>query len=261
MFTSQLVKNNVGQHYIISLRNFSSQTKSIKAEKFNNVNASLQFLHTLRVPHGIWQSIAVANTFFSYQSWKIHHPHSTIEHYIAESLVQGWVQVYASSNLYSIKPSASKASFSDEFGTGFQLQPAAALLLNNKADTKILNSESDAKALIKKFDADDSALAEILSDNNIAINKSPSETMVAALMSGELVVTIHPSATKPSVTTEYVEEVVNNAQPEPAPQAKETSTQQSQRDDDASAAVLQQAAEDGTPFCEECEKANQEKAA
>lgn len=258
MFTSQVVKDINGQHYIICLRNFSTQTRAVKPLKFFSSQACLQFVNTLKVPAGLWQSLAASNSFYTYQSWKSQHPHLSIQHYIAEALFLGVIQVVKTADVQSMHQQTAKAKFKDQYGKRFQLQPAAALLFNNAVTIKAVHNLSDAQQLVEQFELDDRSIAELLNINSTNNTKAFKELLSDALVNGEFVVIEQPPAHVPKVTTEYVESrpASNNDQPAPqkAKQQTESAPVSNERAENGSADALTKAAESGAPFCEECEK-------
>lgn len=288
MFTSQVVKDLVGQHYIICLRHFSMQNKALIPEKFINAFASFQFIQQLQVPLGFWESIASTDSFFGLQNWQNSHPHSNIEHYAAEALVNRMVQVYKTDISLVSNQQRKNDSVKDEFGRTYQFQSAANLLLLNSVDKKSIQNKTQAQAFINQLNLSTEEMTEFNQSYNLASTGEPAETLQAALISGDVVVTIQPEMRKSQKATEYIEVANNVAESaptpisdteltasessptsEPATAEESTSPNQNQeqsstetntplRDDKSSADVLKSSAEEGTPFCEECEKSDQE---
>lgn len=257
MFTSQIIKDNAGQHYIICLRHFTPQTQALKPEKFANSQASFQFVTSLQAPFGLWQSIASASSFFDFKGWQNNHTHLAIEHYIAEALQQGFVTVYKTASLQQRHQQSANTRVKDESGTSYQLQPQTALLLNSHNDIKPVINESDAQQFIERLSLDDDSMRELLSSHHVHSRKNPGEALVEALQKGTFVVTVIPEA-KPESLTEFIEETVNAIEPAPAEAITTKSIPLSnERADNGSADALMKAAEDGSPFCEECEKAKE----
>ncbi|PKF63504.1 hypothetical protein CW745_01240 [Psychromonas sp. psych-6C06] len=259
MYTSQVVKDRAGQCYIVCLRNSSLQTQALKPEKFVNAFTSFQFVTSLQAPFGFWQRLATSNTLFNLQRWQNSNPTLTIEHYAAEALAQGFVQVYKTADVQTLNQQAHNARVKDNFGRGYQLQPATSLLLNHHQEIKSITSRSEALQLIDKLSLDDDAILKMLEANKINIVKAPSEELVTALVDGELVVSIMPPARKPVSKTDFIEEVISSAEPAPATTNVASSPKrivkaESTRNDKTTAEVLEKAAEAGTPFCEECQK-------
>lgn len=256
MFTSQVVKDRVGQNYIICLGN---QGQLIKPERFHNAQASYQFVSSLRIPFGLWQNIASSNSFFSLQSWQNTNPSLSIEHYAAEALVLGAIEVYKTADVQKLHQQMTKARVTDSTGCSYQFQPASSLLLPNSADKKTIHNEREAAQFIEKLNLSAQVLEELHSTFNLVPSAQSGDTsaLKAGLVSGEVAITLVPETHKPQAITEYVDQVTqqpSQAYPEPASVKKSESQNASTRDDETSAAVLELAAEEGTPFCEECEK-------
>ncbi|PKG38786.1 hypothetical protein [Psychromonas sp. Urea-02u-13] len=257
MFTSQVVKDRAGQFYIICLRNQGRHNLAIQPETFYNTQASYQFVTSLQAPLGLWQNIASSNSFFSLQRWQNTNPSLSIEHYVAEVLVQGFVEVYKTADVQLLQQQSNQTRVKDSFGRGYQLQPAASLLLGNGNDIKQIRSKTEAELFIQKLSLDDDAISQLLKANNVNSPKPPSEALVSALIDGELVVSVLPPVRKPVSKTEFVEQAMTLNEPAPvAPSNHDKAAPVSNdRSDNGDAEALMKAAEDGTPFCEECENA------
>ena len=278
MLTSQVFKSRTGQHYTLRLthKGVSSLPNSIKAESFTNNNAALQFVTNLQVPLFFWENLAQANSFYSYANWNNANPWASIEHYIAQALSQGSVQAYKTASISELDESRQLRRFKDTLGKRFELQPAASLLVNTVADVKpVLNSLSATKIL---QDLEITAhSAEVINKSlNLPTGKGNSiEALKTALVNGDIVLTQLPEPLKPSTSQDLVETVFEAAKSsdEPPPPVAEatapppvsadsnssavskTPTTSPTRAENATADALTKAAEEGTPFCEECEKA------
>ncbi len=212
MFTSQIVKDRSGQHYIIRLRNQGHLNLSVKSEKFHNTQVSYQFVTNLQAPFGLWQNIASSNSFFNLQRWQASHPSLPIEHYAAEVLVQGFVEVYKTLSPSQVNQNRSKNRFKDDAGRTLYFQPASSLLLSNNAELKTIHNENEASQLIETLDLPPKALQELQSTLNLAPSVqgmgsySSNAQLVDALVSGEVVITIEHEH-KPQAVVEYIEEV------------------------------------------------------
>lgn len=270
MFTSQIVKDRSAQHYIISLGNQGHLGLSARPVNFFNTQLSFSFVSKLLVPFGLWQNVAESNSSFNWKNWQSSHPGLSIEHYVAEALVQGSIEVYKSLGPHEMEQNRVKSRFKDGQGRQFQFQPASNLLLELSADKKVIHSEHEASEFLEQFNLSSSELEALQSNLNTPSNENSyssaitqldvKEVIVNAIVSGELIISIVPDH-KPQKVTQFLEEVAKQIAPAPAPAKKTQSQNAPTRDDGASAAVLMQAAEEGTPFCEECEKSNEKNAA
>ena len=273
MLTSQVFKSRAGLHYTLRLTNkgFSSLPNAIKAESFTDKNTALQFVTNLQVPLFFWENLAQSNTFFSYRNWTNANPWAGIEHYIAQALTQGSVQAYKTASISQLNESRQLRSFKDTQGKRFELQPAASLLVNATADVKPVHNKVSAEKVLQDLNITAESAESINKSFNLPANSGTSvEALKTALIIGDIVLTQLPEALKPESTGDFVEAVIEQAKaasapPPPAAPAEESPAKEKEsepvRDDKSSAAVLEQAAEDGTPFCEECEKAKEDKAA
>jgi len=281
MLTSQAFKSRNGQYYTLRLTNNSVQLNSLKAESFSDINAATQFVHSLQVPLFFWENLAQSNTFFSYSNWKSTNPWAGIEDYIAQTLVQGSVQAYETASISELTQSRQARSFKDSSGKSFELQPATALLVDATAEVKPVNDNASAIKILQDLDITAQSAESINASLNLSANSGTSiEVLTSALVKGDIVLTQQAEAPKPESTGDFVDAVFQAAKTaeEPPPPAEDTysspaesknssapqentSKEPTVRDDKTTADVLTKAAEDGTPFCEECEKAKEDKKA
>ena len=263
MLTSQVFKSRVGLHYTLRLagKGFSALPISVKSETFTDKNTAFHFVMNLQVPLFFWENFAQGNSFFSYSNWKNTNPHATIEHYIAQALMQGSVQAYKTASVSELNESRQLRSFKDADGKKFELQPAASLLANMAVDAKSVRSEASAAQIIQDLGITAESAQSINKSFNLpAGNTGSVETLKAALISGDVVLTQKPEALKPPSGGEFVEAVIESKAAEaPPPAATPTESQATTasptRAENATADALTKASEEGTPFCEECEKA------
>ena len=265
MLTSQVFKSRAGLHYTLRLTNkgFSALPNTIKAESFTDKNAALQFVTNLQVPLFFWENLAQSNTFFSYRNWTNANPWAGIEHYIAQALTQGSVQAYKTASISQLNESRQLRSFKDTQGKRFELQPAASLLVNATADVKPVHDKVSAEKVLQDLNITAESAESINKSFNLPANSGTSvEALKTALINGDIVLTQLPEPLKPSTGQDLVETVFEAAKspsdppPQAAPPAAHAATTASPtRAENATADGLTKAAEDGTPFCEECEKA------
>ena len=263
MLTSQVFKSRVGLHYTLRLagKGFSALPISVKSETFTDKNTAFHFVMNLQVPLFFWENFAQGNSFFSYSNWKNTNPHATIEHYIAQALMQGSVQAYKTASVSELNESRQLRSFKDADGKKFELQPATSVLANMAVDAKSVRSEASAAQIIQDLGITAESAQTINKSFNLpAGNTGSVETLKAALISGDVVLTQKPEALKPPSGGEFVEAVIESkAAQAPPPAATPTESQATTasptRSENATADALTKASEEGTPFCEECEKA------
>jgi hypothetical protein len=265
MLTSQVFKSRSGLHY--SLRHttkcFGSLPNRIKAEPFTDKNAALQFVRNMQVPLFFWQNVAQENSFFSYTNWKNSNPWASIESYIAQALVQGSVVAYETASISELNETRQLRSFKDTNGKSFELQPAAALLVDATAEVKPVSDKTSAEKILQDLGITAHSAKSINKSLNLSTSNINSiEVLKAALIKGEIVVTQQAEALKPSTGQDFIETVFEapKSAVAPPPQTEsspvETSpTASPTRAENATADGLTKAAAEGTPFCEECAQA------
>jgi hypothetical protein len=273
MLTSQILKSTTGQHYSLRLANQGAAIlpSKVKAEIFFNHNAALQFVNNLAVPLFFWENLAQNNSFFNYRQWLNANPNKGIQGYIALMLVQGNIFAYQSESLSQLSESRDIRSFKDALGKGFELQPAANLLVNTSADVKPITNQASAEQILQQLDISAESATKLQKSLNIpASNGSGVDALTTALVNGDVVVIQQAEALKPNTGQDFVETVFDapKSAAEPPPPADASSSSDSNgsnssdasstpassptRAENATADGLTKASEEGTPFCEEC---------
>jgi hypothetical protein len=179
------------------------------------------------------------------------------------------VQAYKTASLSELNESRQLRSFKDTLGKSFELQPAASLLVNTTADVQPVNDKVSAEKILQSLNITDHSAASINKSLNLPTSNGNSiEALKAALIKGEVVLTQQAEALKPSTGQDFVETVFEAPKSAAAPPPAESITasspakeKESVLNEKATASVMTQAAADGTPFCEECEKAKDDKKA
>jgi hypothetical protein len=277
MFTSQIISSRDGLHYTLRLVHqcIGSLPKALTPECFNNPFEALFFLNNLQVPAFFWEHLAHDNSFYSYPHWRNANPGKRIEEYIAQALTQGSICVYKTMSFNEQQKSRQSRSFKNALGKRFELLPVASLLMNTRADVKPVLNKVDAEKVLQDLNItaeSANSLTQSLnlptssdsSSHNSSHNSSDSnsiDVLITALVNGDIVLTQKPETLKPAPKANFIEEVVNKAQESLGPAAPVTPTEPAApttsptRTESATANGLIKASEEGTPFCEECEKA------
>ncbi len=223
MLTSQILKSRTGQHYSLRLANQGAAIlpSKVKAEIFFDHNAALQFVNNLEVPLFFWENLAHNNSFFNYHHWLAANPDCNINSYIALMLMRGNIFAYQSESLSQLNESRDIRSFKDALGKGFELQPAANLLVNTNADVKPITNNASAEQILQQLDISAESATKLQKSLNIpASNGSSVDALTTALVNGDVVVIQQAEALKPSAEdglVEIAEEVVAASSTEVAP--------------------------------------------
>jgi hypothetical protein len=144
MFNLLTLKNNFGQYYIVRLSSQSNHTQLVNAEQFyHNHLLALHFIKNLQTSFGFWESIALQNSFYSYSGWQRSNPWSSIEEYIAKSLLQGSIVVYKTINPNELIKSKNQRSFKQQ-GITYEFIPATTLLTGASQKTLSFNQHKEA---------------------------------------------------------------------------------------------------------------------
>ena len=188
-------------------KGFNSLPNAIKAEKFTDKNAALQFVINLQVPIFYWENLAQGNSFFSYCNWKNANPWASIESYIAHALTQGSVQAYKSSSLVDINQSIEKRRFKHS-GLTFEFLPASCLLTDAPKEQKKFGSLAEIQGFLNTLYPAREQLTDLVQSLNLTVPASSTtnasvmnEALGQALMKGEIVITqeAEPRSARPEL--------------------------------------------------------------
>lgn len=257
------LEDTFGKHYAIRQFQQSTPHNTLEPLDFAGISQAFSFISRLRVPHGYWLRTLSSIEKASLSSI---HTKSTAgrtgpEHRISEYLYQKRLFIY---ELVNSSSDLSKRSIEHDNGDRYTFHHVSALLLSSTPQTHELRSESAAQALLSELPYSEKQLDELAS----ALNLSPaqggtsSETIIAALTAGEIIVSKQPKLNAPA-EPEVVSGTTRADKPMQAspPAAASPSSspaaapEESPLDNKTQAATLEKAAVDGAPFCKECAKA------
>lgn len=257
------LSSRYGKQYLVCYSNQVPKQSSSLA--LRGIKGARQFVEDLTGASATWQQLAIQSS--DYLSWKSSHPWSPTEDFIALLLSQGKLKAVDVTQL-TLWKSTHKAqpALKDGFGNQYQFIPVAASLFNTPTNTKRFASQKDAQAFIEKLgisEEDTKTITEGLSISALG-QAGPTETLSQALVNGDVILTKQEARRIPT-KTEFESVPPSQAQPAGLGPGSEPSVAkaavESKLDEEAIAEALEKAAEDGTPFCEECEKAKASQAA
>ncbi len=278
MYNQPFVTTRHGQRYTFRLRSTQILPESLNPERFWDNNLALQFIRSLNVPEGRWRHLANASIGSGYSGWRRSNPWSPVEEYIAQSLTRGDFQVFKVEDNTQLKHTTAKRRFKNQYGVTYRFMPAASLLSGKPDSLKTIRSKTDAQTFLKSIGASSEQKQELAKSLDLPLNstqltddKALDDALCNALVTNAVVVTAQEAPLKPPV------EAGAAAEPAPAPDmsspppaarpvaatpasgsgAGSTSAAANEagiQNEAAQADTLAQAAEEGSPFCEECEK-------
>ncbi|MDA7745997.1 hypothetical protein N8878_01510 [Psychromonas sp.] len=258
MFNSPVIKSQFGQHFIIIPSTKINQLATLKAETFIGRLSCEQFIRHLNAPLGYWQQLAQQLHVLPYASWKAQNPWADIQVFIAQALVQGAIKAFKSPSFQELANTSSSRTIKTAFGKRYQIRPASSALLTPLTEPQAINSIAAATQFVEQLALDDETLttlnASIANTDVATTTEAKRQQLAEAIANGDLVVDLEPEPIKPLNEGEFIEEVVQAAQPEPAKTVAESYTVDSKDAEIGTAKGLIAAAESGAPFCEECEK-------
>lgn len=260
------IEDTFGKRYVLKRLSDLSSNKSFKALNFSDESQAHQFINKLRTPQDYWlKTVTKLGTFSTRQNTpsKLH-----AERLISQLLCRKQLFIYELSVTNQSGSSAVKRSIKKASGDSYTFIPVSSLLIAQPRELVSISTKADAEKLLNELSPDEVKLKEIYKELNISSSGTGSrstEELVTAIVSGEIVVAINkPLASPPARETETEVAAVDKPA-ELSPDAGSIAANQAAPADPMSninqkpqADTLAKASEEGTPFCEECEKAKQE---
>lgn len=259
-----------GKRYILKRQSDLTSQKSFKALSFSDENSAYQFLNRVRAPLDYWQKTLskLGNT----SPAKSRSTNLCAQHTVGSLLYRKQLFLFELDGNSQQNTSASKRSLPKSNGDTYVFSHVSSLLVAEPTEVITVHSKADAKKLINELSPSDEDLKQLTSELNISTQESQGGSatknkLIEALVAGEIIVNVRkPLASPPERETET--EVNTADKPaELGPDSGAVTVKQAAANDPMSdinqksqAETLEKAAEDGKPFCEECEKAKAAKA-
>jgi len=268
MFDSYL-EDLFGKRYVLKQPFDITPQSSLNSLEFTDEGQAFQFICRLRASHNYWQrtlsnipSVSAKQTFVK--------SHSS-ERQISQLLYRKQLYIYELANFSRDSSDSNKRSVEVANGDKYTFSHASTLLVAAPLDLVDLNTKADAEKLLSEINPDDKQLDEIAKELNIEKPASAStavtkELIVEAIVANEVVVSVQrklarpPMPDKESATVAVDKPVALGPEAAVAVSAAVTVDAMSNINQKSQAETLKSASEDGTPFCEECEKAKAEQA-
>ncbi|HED35951.1 MAG TPA: hypothetical protein ENJ08_17280 [Gammaproteobacteria bacterium] len=265
-----ILKDTFGKYYIIKTSRQNTARGLLQALNFTDKNRAFSFACNLCVPHGYWRLILYSverGNLSSIHAKSTSGRHSA-EHRIAEYLYRRRVYIYELVNYSASKGSQGKRSFEQRNGDRYTFSHVSTQLLASAQQPIELDSEADIGKLLWDLSFNEKQLNELAQALNLvgAENTGGAQSrdlVIGAIMAGEIIVRHQPKPSTPPKPLELLEPTAadrpmqgpaSSSATEPvAPTA--AAPPGNVPDPRTQAETLEKAAEDGVPFCEECEKA------
>lgn len=266
---SQFLQSNLGKRYKIytdgvGLRGRGAVVNHVKPIVFSDHIYAKQFIRSLKAPPSLWRSLA------SSQVTPSHGDHDAdIEHVVSQLFISGKVKLYeVPSGVKGTAPKSQKDATLRGKLT-YEFTSAASLLVDDTKPVKGFSSLKEASKFVDDLGAEEAELKGMLGELGFApATRAPYSELVEKLANviyrGQVVALVNtPKAARTSAPVEISSPAPQSpslgpttSSPKPGEPIKEEANAEAEQ-----AKALEQAAEEGAPFCEECEKARQEQEA
>lgn len=256
-----------GKRYILKKQSELVSNAAFQPMLFNNESQALQFVRQLKVPTGYWSKITAGISAAPITT--IQNTQLKDERQICKLLCKKQVSIYELVGFSNTGSSSHKRSFEKSNGDKVTFSHASTLLVASNQGVVDVNSPADAEKAIADLPADKKELLALATSLNIQVSSVNSseeikQSISAALISKEVVVTIQPKLSIPPKPTQASEVIAADKPVALAPETEAAAITivaaidaMSNINQKSQAETLKSAAEEGKPFCEECEAAKQ----
>ena len=211
MLTTNIIQDEFGQRYVLKTSAVHFEQSDFKAKSFWNKESTQSFVKRLNVPHGYWrgllQQFSTIPALHSLQEQQV-------EYYTSELLISGKIHLYPLPKQKSDEHAPQKRAIKSSDDVTYLFAEASILLTSTPREVKYFSSKEDAKKFIQDLNPDDEKLQSIASELDINVpttaSVNPSELLaaiVAALVTGTVIVLVDRVSTVPASKSEVVEAV------------------------------------------------------
>jgi len=253
-----------GNRYILKKQSDLTLQKSFSALNFADEMSAHHFISRLRAPLDYWQKLV---TKAGYQtSSKTRSTSSEVVRLVSQLIYRKQLYLFELDSGLQGSSSPSKRSLSKNNGDTYVFSHVSSLLISQPREVVAVTDKKAAEKLIDELSPSPEQLNQISKELNISTLESrdssvTKDRLVEALVAGDVVINLRkPLASPPQRQTETEVSAVDKPV-ELSPDAGTVSIKQDAANDPMSnidqktqAETLVKAAEEGTPFCEECAK-------
>ena len=259
------LEDTFGKRYVLKRQSDLTSQKSFKALNFSDESQAYQFVAKLRTPQGHWlKIISKLGSFSTHQNISAN---VRAERIISQLLCRKQISIYELA-LTDQTGSSIKCSIQKGNGDSYTFIPVSSLLIAQPRELVEINSTADAQKLLNELAPDGEKLKELSKELNIASAETSSQiskNLVTAIVTGEVVIAVNKPVASPPQREAETEIAAADKPAELSPNAGAVTVTHAELSDPMSninqkpqADTLAKASEEGTPFCEECEKAKEE---
>jgi len=260
------IEDIFGKRYILKRQSDLNSQQSLKSLEFSDELNANRFLSKLRTPQDYWQKTIskLGRTASGNTQTSTHQA----ERLASQLLFKKQLFIFELKRSAGSSTSVSKRSLSKSNGDTYVFSHVSSMLVSLPREVLTLHNKEEAEKILNELNPDEKQLKQLAKELDIKTLESSgreatTEKLVGALVAGEIIINVRkPLASPPPRETDTSVSAADKPA-ELGPDAgtiavKETATidpvsninQKSQAD------TLAKASEEGTPFCEECEKGN-----
>ena len=212
MLTSNIIKDEFGQRYVLKTSAVFFEQSDFKAKYFWNSESTQSFVQSLNVAHGYWPGLL--QQFSTVPSLHTLQPQQ-IEQHVSDLLISGRIVLYP---LPTPKQDAhapqQKRAIKSKDNVTYLFTESSVLLTTSPKEVKNFSSEKEAGKFLKELATDDEKLKTIAAECDIhlpataSVNSTALTTALsAALVTGTVIVLVDRVSTVPASKSEVVEAV------------------------------------------------------
>ncbi|VAW59090.1 hypothetical protein MNBD_GAMMA11-2603 [hydrothermal vent metagenome] len=259
------LEDTFGNRYSIRQTRQNTWQGSLQPLRFTDVNHAFAFVNRLRPPHGYWLRTvhALEKNALSSTRPRSRTAQSCPEHQVSEYLYRERLFVYELVDDSSSGNDIQKRSFEQSNGDRYTFSHVSALLGAATLQPVDLHTKAAAEEMLGKLASDEQQLDELADELNLSSPEevgggSSGEKIIAAIMAGEVIVSIKPKLSSPPEPEVLLDATAADRPADMVSSMAETvaeGVESSKADLKSQMGTLEKAAKEGIPFCEECEKA------
>ena len=226
MLTSNIIKDEFGQRYVLKTSAVFFEQSDFKAKSFWNPESTQSFVKSLNVSHGYWpallQQFSTVPSLHTLQA-------PQIEQHVSDLLISGKIVLYPLPAQKQDDRAPQKRAVKSSDNVTYLFTESSVLLTTSPKEVKNFQSEAEADEFLKELSVDDEKLKLIAAECDInppvtsSVNsKEIYAAISAALVTGAVIVLVDRVSTVPPSASEVVEAVgPGNRKPDLGPEPDE----------------------------------------
>lgn len=246
------LQGRFGVYYRLYLQPSAVASLRVKPVLFNDITYTCQFLRSLNAVPSYWLQLAKHLGVPASQRSNTYQ----LEQVIAKRLIAGRIHLYALTATPSQNQPKAQRTLKDKHNKNIEITLPQQLLNEGRVPNQAFTNASDAFVFISDLNPTNEQLSALATSLNITAPPNQHQAKIAQkIAAGEACIVV----SQPSNNTliEHIEADAPAPQPKPRTLGPQTQPQTAQanavaaNDDENQTSAMTNAAEEGTPFCEE----------